>query len=89
MSFVEGRYISTIILETGRYQFKIADRDWRLVDLGGEVDEFLPLGQSISLKPQGINLKLHVATPGTYSFALDAKNPVAPSLMVQVVQPGQ
>lgn len=85
MRYSNGYYLTNVVVAPGRYEFKIADADWQTVDLGAEVDEFMVLGQLHPVKLKGSNLKVNLTTPGTYVFALDARNPETPSAMVQAL----
>ena len=75
-------------LEAGDYEFKVASSDWSSVDFGGGDDGAdIVLGSNKTLARQGANLRLTIATAGTYRFSLNASNPEAPVLLAEEKRP--
>lgn len=81
--FGGGIYRSSIYLDAGTYQFKVASEDWATVDFGAAVgEEDVVLGEDKNLVAAGANMVVTITEADTYSFTLDAIDPTAPVLNV-------
>lgn len=76
-----GVYTTTVKLDKGDYQFKVASEDWKTVDLGGSESKPLAAGIVAMLARAGENINLSVASPSTYTFKVDASG-VQPRMSV-------
>lgn len=74
------RYILDVQLETGSFEFKIADQSFSAVNLGGGFP--VTVGQPQTLYQQGNNLSLTITQAGGYRFELDASNSSSPTLTI-------
>ena len=66
-----GTLSAEIPLQPGDYQFKLAAENWQAADFGASGPEPIVGGtEGFVLVPHGGNIRLSVATPGRYRFAL-------------------
>ena len=78
-----GLYTADIYLDAGAYQFKVASEDWATVDFGAAGgEEAVVIGEVKNLVAGGANMVVTIAEADTYSFTLDALDPIAPVLSV-------
>jgi pullulanase len=62
-------YSTSIELEAGDYEFKVASEDWSTVDYGGAGDApVATIGELTSLEAIGANIALNITEQGTYTF---------------------
>lgn len=81
-----GLLQATLRQAAGMQQFKVADADWKLVNLGARYDEaVVKPGQAKPLEHLGEDLFLDVEAPGDYRFELDFRGSKAPRLTVSRV----
>jgi pullulanase len=73
-------YTIDATLLQGDYQFKIADQNFAVVNIGGEFT--MPVGSPATLTNGANNLSLSLIADGNYKFVLDAANSVNPSLTI-------
>jgi D-alanyl-D-alanine carboxypeptidase len=74
VQIVPGLFQTKLLLKPGMQQFKIADSDWKVVNLGARFDEAVVRpGRSQFLEHQGEDLFLEVVTAGEYTFELDLR----------------
>jgi CubicO group peptidase (beta-lactamase class C family) len=66
---VEGSMVADIRLDSGDHQLKIGSEDWQVADFGlvGATVVQEPVGE-LSLVPRGGNIRIRLATPGTFRF---------------------
>jgi CubicO group peptidase (beta-lactamase class C family) len=78
-------YATEIELDRGDYEFKFGSEDFNAVDIGGATaSASVVLGKRSTLAPVGSNIKLSIKKKARYTFLLDVKNPIAPTVMVTV-----
>jgi dienelactone hydrolase len=89
MRYVEKeRYEALIPLPAGKHQFKIADRTWHAVNLGGwpnAANMELDTPYGLLLSEGSWNLVIEVAKEATYCFTLHSNNRQKPLLIVSEV----
>ena len=81
-----ARYATSIALEAGDYQFKVASEDWSTVNLGaaeGASTQVTPAEAYTSLAQGGGNLSITIDAAGTYRFEVDGSKNVPPALLVE------
>ncbi|WP_165724136.1 MULTISPECIES: alpha-1,6-glucosidase domain-containing protein [Pseudoalteromonas] len=62
-------YSTSIDLEAGDYEFKVASEDWSTVDYGGAGDTpVVAIDELTLLEAVGANIALNITEQGTYSF---------------------
>jgi pullulanase len=86
----DGRYRVETALAAGDYEFKVADADWRSVNVGAATGDAgnLATGKA-KILARGVNpdnLKFSVPADARYAFELEAANPDAPVLAVTELQ---
>jgi pullulanase len=85
----KGIYSSNLLLSSGKYEFKIASKDWNAVDRGvAPADPVVILGQPKTMQTGGgisdaVNLKIEIFSAGTYKFELNTASAAAPVLTVK------
>lgn len=81
-----GVYAITLDLDAQDYQFKIANADWAMPNLGSVSDDIddniIQLGQALPLLENGGNLNLSISEAGSYVFVLDVSDVNAPLVSV-------
>ncbi|MEO2281999.1 alpha-1,6-glucosidase domain-containing protein [Pseudoalteromonas pernae] len=79
----DAMYSTTMTLEAGDYEFKVASEDWSTVDFGGSGDAPVAvLGEATPLEAVGANIALSIANAGDYRFTV--KGPDLSKLTVTV-----
>jgi pullulanase len=84
-----GIYSSTLAMNSGDYEFKVASADWNTVDRGvAPADPLVLIGTPKVMQQGGagtdsVNLKMTVATAGSYKFELSTANLLTPILTVK------
>ncbi|WP_462156709.1 alpha-1,6-glucosidase domain-containing protein [Pseudoalteromonas sp. GB56] len=79
----DAMYSTTVTLEAGDYEFKVASEDWSTVDFGGSGDAPVAvLGEATPLEAVGANIALSIADAGNYRFTV--KGPDLSKLTVTV-----
>ncbi|WP_446500444.1 pullulanase-type alpha-1,6-glucosidase [Parashewanella spongiae] len=85
-----GSYQVAVSLTAGtEYEFKLADADWAVVNLGGvsDVEAIVERELNESLSVGGANLKFTPAHDTVYHFTLNAANTESPVLTVTFEEP--
>jgi CubicO group peptidase (beta-lactamase class C family) len=78
-----GRYEVQLVLDKGRYEFKVGSDDFHVIDFGaGYHDEQIAAGKPKRLEATGSNLSVDVPKRATYLFVLDTAQPLAPQIAV-------
>lgn len=79
-------YAVTVELEAQRYQFKVANETWDLVNFGAfsdaESDARVTVGEPQLLVHNGANLYVDIDTAGSYTFVFDSSDIDAPTVSV-------
>ena len=78
-------YRITVNLLEGTYDFKFADENFSVANVGGGIS--VGAGQSATLTNGGNNLTLNIISDGEYSFELDAENDANPTLSITTQDP--
>lgn len=64
-------YTTSLALEAGDYEFKVASEDWSTVDYGGVGESpIVNIGELTLLEAVGTNIALSVAEQGNYTFSV-------------------
>jgi CubicO group peptidase (beta-lactamase class C family) len=78
-------YTTEIELDRGDYEFKFGSEDFNAVAIGGAAANApVVVGKPSTLAPVGSNIKLKIEKKARYTFVLDVKNPLAPTVMITV-----
>ena len=78
-----GVYTADIYLEAGSYEFKVASEDWETVDFGAAIgEEVAALDEVKMLVASGANMTVTIEEADTYTFTIDALDPVSPLFSV-------
>jgi pullulanase len=86
-AFADGVYSTTVTIVAGTYEFKIADADWAVVNVGAGSNGMVVLGETLTLS-QGSNpgnLTITIDTDGDYVFTLRPNDYVSPQLQVVAI----
>lgn len=84
-----GRWQAEVPLPAGRHSFKLADADWREVDLGAGDEQPVPADTWHPLQGRGGNLRLAVETAGRWQVELELDDsPKPPRVRLRMV-PGR
>jgi CubicO group peptidase (beta-lactamase class C family) len=76
-------YATEIELDRGEYEFKFGSEDFNAVDIGGvAANAPAVVGKTSTLALVGSNIKLNIDKKARYTFVLDVKNPLAPTVMI-------
>jgi pullulanase-type alpha-1,6-glucosidase len=79
-------YRATLDLSAEEHQFKVANNDWGMPNLGGlsaaDVDVVVNLAENMPLLENGENLKLNITEAGKYIFVFDTLDLSAPKVRV-------
>jgi CubicO group peptidase (beta-lactamase class C family) len=76
-------YATEIELDRGEYEFKFGSEDFNAVDIGGVATNApAVVGKASTLALVSSNIKLNIDKKARYSFVLDVKNPLAPTVMI-------
>ncbi|WP_338520217.1 alpha-1,6-glucosidase domain-containing protein [Alteromonas gracilis] len=78
-------YRIEVSLLEGTYEFKLADENFDVANIGGGVS--VGAGQSATLTNGGNNLTLNIISDGDYTFELDAPNGASPVLTITTQDP--
>jgi len=78
-------YRITVNLLEGTYDFKFADENFSVANVGGGIS--VGAGQSATLTNGGNNLTLNIISDGEYTFELDAENDANPTLTITTQDP--
>jgi CubicO group peptidase (beta-lactamase class C family) len=71
----QHRWVQTINLQPGNYEFKIATADWAGLNLGGRLGSAVLNDEGeLGLAPLGDNLRLNVKTAGTFRFTIEVRD---------------
>ncbi|MDY6976401.1 MAG: pullulanase-type alpha-1,6-glucosidase [Pseudomonadota bacterium] len=79
------KYRIEVSLLEGSYEFKLADENFGVANIGGGVT--VGAGQSATLTNGGNNLTLNIISDGDYTFELDAANDANPTLTITTQDP--
>lgn len=83
-TYADGVYTTTATIVAGSYEFKIADADWAVVNVGAGSNSAVVLGEALTLS-QGSNpgnLSITIDTDGDYLFTLVPNDYQSPKLTV-------
>lgn len=80
----EGKYSTTIAIEEGSYEFKVASADWATVNMGAPADdnEVFVGEEQLLVAGSNDNLVMTFTSTGEYTFIFDAANLDEPLLTV-------
>ena len=78
----ERVYRTTINMDAGSYEFKVASDDWSTVDYGAGADNVVTVGEDFDIYPVGGNMAITVDSAEPYAFILDMSMPSTPKLRV-------
>ncbi len=75
-------YTTSITLDAGSYEFKVASSDWTTVDYGAADGTAVTLGEDLALGKSGANMTISISDAGTYAFIFDMSDEDAPVIRV-------
>ncbi|WP_304636963.1 MULTISPECIES: alpha-1,6-glucosidase domain-containing protein [Pseudoalteromonas] len=83
----DAMYSTTMTLEAGDYEFKVASEDWSTVDYGGSGDAPVAvLGEAALLEAVGANIALSIAAAGDYRFTVQGPDLSKLTVTVEAVE---
>ena len=83
----DAMYSTSMTLEAGDYEFKVASEDWNTVDYGGSGDAPVAvLGEAALLEAVGANIALSIPTAGDYRFTVQGPDLSKLTVTVEAVE---
>lgn len=85
LTYADGEYSITLSLTAGDYEFKFADADWAVVNVGAPSDVAVTIGSAFNLSAGAnpANIKLTIETDGAYTFTISPNDYETYQLLVE------
>ena len=75
-------YSVEIDLSSEDYEFKVADADWSVINMGAGSQNVVTVGSAAEIAQGGGNLSLTIAEAATYIFTVTGPNPQTPTITI-------